>query len=512
MSSVGGSAAGIPARSDRAVEAPPRAPFSYSLRRLPAASVGPQKRVQRGQERPKRSLDPGRLSFKTYSTLPQYRYTIRVAAVLIAVVGDLLLIVAAASTAALVRYQSLISVFSCDLLIVIVPAFLLAAVALRCYQLNTLRRSFESVWRALLVLAVAAGLAFTTAFTLQAGATYSRLETGIMLISAAVYLTVGHILYKVCLDHLSGVIAPRVLILGPALSRIDVTANVDRSIPLERPDPADPDSLERTYAQIRHADRVILAFDDPAERAAWAHFVRLIGIEAELIEPDLQRIMVLGVSHWEGMPTLIVARGALSFGERALKRFIDLAIGVPLLVFFGPLIFFLMLLIKLDSPGPALFAQPRVGRNNYRYLCYKLRTMHDDATDPDGNRSTARGDDRITRIGKLLRHTSLDELPQLWNVIRGDMSLVGPRPHPLGCTAEGALFWDVVPDYWTRHAMRPGITGLAQVRGLRGATILRGDIEKRVAADLEYINSWSIWLDLKILLKTMRVVLHRNAF
>ncbi len=92
------------------------------------------------------------------------------------------------------------------------------------------------------------------------------------------------------------------------------------------------------------------------------------------------------------------------------------------------------------------------------------------------------------------------------------MSLVGPRPHALGSTAEGELFWEAVPDYWTRHAMRPGITGLAQVRGLRGATIPRYDIERRVAADLEYVNSWSIWLDLKILLQTIGVIFHRNAF
>ena len=178
----------------------------------------------------------------------------------------------------------------------------------------------------------------------------------------------------------------------------------------------------------------------------------------------------------------------------------------------GPWFLLLMLLIKRDSPGPAIFAQPRVGRNNHRYQCYKLRTMHDDLADPNGNRSTARDDDRVTRIGKFLRRTSLDELPKLWNVIRGDMSLAGPRPHALGSTAEGALFWEAVPDYWTRHAMRPGITGLAQVRGLRGATITRSDIEKRVAVDLEYINSWSTWLNLKILLKTIGVVFHRNAF
>ena len=226
----------------------------------------------------------------------------------------------------------------------------------------------------------------------------------------------------------------------------------------------------------------------------------------------MKDIAVLGLNHWEGTPTLIVARGALDFGERALKRAFDLAISVPLLILVGPWLLLLMLLIKFDSSGPAIFAQPRVGRNNHRYHCYKLRTMYADEADPHGNRSTGRADDRITRIGKFLRRTSLDEFPQLWNVIRGDMSLVGPRPHALGSTAEGALFWEAVPDYWTRHAIRPGMTGLAQVRGFRGATLTRSDIEKRVAADLEYINNWSIWLDLKILLQTIRVVYHQNAF
>jgi exopolysaccharide biosynthesis polyprenyl glycosylphosphotransferase len=449
---------------------------------------------------------------KKHTALPKYRYAIRVTAVLIAVLGDILLISAAALTATLVRFQSLSNAITDDLVLVIVPAFLLAAIALDCYRLNTLRRFFASVRRTLVALAIAAGLAFAMAFAFKVGAVYSRLVSGVMLVSAAAYLTVGHVLYKLCLDRLSGAIDPRVLILGPAFGAIDIAANVDRSIPLERPNPADPGSLERTYAQIRHADRIILAFDDPTERAAWAQFVRLIGIDAELIEPDLQNITVLGVNHWQGTPTIVVARRALNFGERALKRVFDLAISVPLLCLIGPALLLLMLLIKLDSPGPAIFAQPRVGRNNHRYQCYKLRTMYMDLSDLHGNRSTARDDDRVTRIGKFLRRTSLDEFPQLWNVIRGDMSLVGPRPHALGSTAEGALFWEVVPDYWTRHAMRPGVTGLAQVRGLRGATITRNDIEKRVAADLEYINSWSIWLDLKILLQTIGVILHRNAF
>jgi len=162
--------------------------------------------------------------------------------------------------------------------------------------------------------------------------------------------------------------------------------------------------------------------------------------------------------------------------------------------------------------GPILFVQERMGRNNTTYRCYKFRSMYVDQLDGKGVASTARGDCRITRVGRFLRLTSIDELPQLFNVLAGDMSLVGPRPHALGSRAEGSLFWDLVPDYWSRHSMKPGVTGLAQVRGLRGATHSREDIEHRVAADLEYINGWSLWLDIKILAKTPLVVIHRNAY
>jgi lipopolysaccharide/colanic/teichoic acid biosynthesis glycosyltransferase len=138
--------------------------------------------------------------------------------------------------------------------------------------------------------------------------------------------------------------------------------------------------------------------------------------------------------------------------------------------------------------------------------------MRSDATDAVGERSATRNDDRITRVGALIRRTSIDELPQLLNVLKGDMSLVGPRPHALGSLAGEELFWEVSETYWVRHALKPGITGLAQVRGHRGATAAAEDLQVRLRSDLEYLMNWSLSLDLLILVRTCGVLFHKNAF
>ena len=135
-----------------------------------------------------------------------------------------------------------------------------------------------------------------------------------------------------------------------------------------------------------------------------------------------------------------------------------------------------------------------------------------EGADSHGNRSASRNDDRITRVGKFIRRTSIDELPQLLNVLSGTMSIVGPRPHALGSRAADKLFWEVDPRYWHRHAAKPGLTGLAQVRGYRGATIIEDDLRNRLQADLEYLDTWSIWRDVKIIVMTFQVMVHKNAF
>ncbi len=138
--------------------------------------------------------------------------------------------------------------------------------------------------------------------------------------------------------------------------------------------------------------------------------------------------------------------------------------------------------------------------------------MRTDASDSDGTQSAQRTDLRVTRVGKFIRRTSIDELPQLLNVLVGNMSIVGPRPHALGSLAGDTLFWDASTHYWVRHALKPGITGLAQVRGHRGATETIDDLDKRVRADLEYVENWSLANDLLIILRTFRVMIHKNAF
>jgi lipopolysaccharide/colanic/teichoic acid biosynthesis glycosyltransferase len=278
-----------------------------------------------------------------------------------------------------------------------------------------------------------------------------------------------------------------------------------------RADLDDPYMLDRLGGLLRDYDRVLIAC--PVDReVAWSQMLKGSNILGEIIVPGMGGIAPLTVGAWRGEPTLVVARGPLNLVERAAKRLLDIGLTVPVLVALLPLMLLIALLIKMDSPGPVLFRQQRIGRGNRLFTIFKFRTMRCDLADAQGNQSASRDDERVTRVGRLLRKTSIDELPQLINVLLGEMSLVGPRPHALGSTAEDALFWQVDRQYWRRHALKPGITGLAQIRGLRGATETKHDILRRVEADLEYMQNWSFIGDVLILLRTFKVLLHDRAF
>ena len=189
------------------------------------------------------------------------------------------------------------------------------------------------------------------------------------------------------------------------------------------------------------------------------------------------------------------------------KRLFDIVVASLLLALASIPMLIIAVLIRCDSPGGALFRQRRIGFNNASFTALKFGTMRDESSPACHLSQACRHDPRLTRIGAWLRHWSLDELPQLINVLRGDMSLVGPRPHAPGTRAGGKPFELVTPRYPIRHCVRPGMTGLAQIRGLRGETKTEDKLLRRVDADLEYIEHWSLRLDIVILARTFGAVL-----
>ncbi len=224
--------------------------------------------------------------------------------------------------------------------------------------------------------------------------------------------------------------------------------------------------------------------------------------------PDLEdaRASSLRLTHVENLPFMELRQVALSGIHRVFKRAFDIVVSSAMLFVLVPVLLCVALAVRVSSPGPILFRQPRVGRDGHVFDMLKFRTMRQDAEQHTGPVFAKAGDPRRTRIGRLLRTYSLDELPQLFNVLRGDMSLVGPRPERPVFVQE---FRSTIPRYFERHKVRSGITGWAQVNGLRGDTPL----EARTRFDIHYVENWSLAFDVKILVMTLRSVLSgRNAY
>jgi len=231
------------------------------------------------------------------------------------------------------------------------------------------------------------------------------------------------------------------------------------------------------------------AFDDSTNNTIGAGAAVSIGDshKASILDEEIE-------SHVESSRVL----------QLAIKRSMDIAGALVALVILGPLMLAIACAVRATSPGPILFRQPREGLNGRRFVIYKFRSMRVDAGDVEGTRQARAGDDRLTPIGAFIRAKSLDELPQLLNVLKGDMSLVGPRPHVPEMLAAGQLYRQLVPNYDDRLGMRPGITGWAQAHGLRGPTDDAATATARVQYDIAYIRDFSLLMDIKIILMTLR--------
>jgi Undecaprenyl-phosphate glucose phosphotransferase len=263
-------------------------------------------------------------------------------------------------------------------------------------------------------------------------------------------------------------------------------------------------------------DKIYVAMSFSAEEALLDALDQLqcLPVDIRLVVAPLGfRLPNRRVSYLQQLPMIHIADRPLGDWGRLAKQIEDWMVAIVALAALAPAMLLIALAIKIDSPGPVLFRQKRYGFNNQLIEVLKFRTMRRDQCDANGAILTTRDDPRITRLGRFLRRSSLDELPQLFNVLCGEMSIVGPRPHAIEAKAADRLYQDIVTGYAARHKVKPGITGWAQVNGWRGPTDTEDQIVKRVAHDLWYLENWSIYFDIKIIVMTIFAGLFgKNAY
>lgn len=393
----------------------------------------------------------------------------------------------------------------------IAPVYLATAFGSRAYSTEVIVNPGRGVARSMQALIAAAAAVVFLAFSLKTAEDFSRVIFALGITGSTISLVVVRTLFL----HKA-----RALLGGNPYTVVLITDKAEAPagdytvvLPASTFDPGEdcPIMYDRLGAALKGVDRVVVDCASD-HRMAWVNALQGANVQAEILAPELNAMTPMALARFGGAPTIVVARGPLSLPDRLLKRLFDLAIAGIALLLLAPLLLATALAIAIESRGPILFVQTRIGRGNQMFRIFKFRSMRAERTDGKGNASTAREDDRVTRVGRFIRKTSIDELPQLLNVLIGDMSIVGPRPHALGSKAEDQLFWEIDERYWHRHGAKPGLTGLAQVRGYRGATDHRDDLTNRLKADLEYLHGWSLWRDIKIIAMTFGVLVHKNAF
>jgi exopolysaccharide biosynthesis polyprenyl glycosylphosphotransferase len=413
----------------------------------------------------------------------------------------------------LVRFGQPLAAPGLTYLMAFLPVFLALSFSSGAYSVEVLSKPRLGALRVLKALVITGAALLAGLFYAKTSADMSRAVFGVGVVASAAMMLGGRHLFGLHLGtRYSWTFRNEVLLVdGVPYANSDHKAVMFAEQARLDPVQNSPEMLSRIGTLLGGYDRIILSCDS-SRRAQWVKRLKGLGIDVEVLMPELDFLGALAMRRTAEGSAVLVAAGPLGLRERIVKRIFDVVVASTMLLLFAPLMLFVALAVKVTSPGPVLFRQMRIGRGNMPISVLKFRTMRLEQSDFAGCRSAQRGDSRLTSVGAFLRRTSIDELPQLLNVLKGDMSIVGPRPHAVGSTAEDSLFWDIDERYWQRGAVKPGITGLAQVRGYRGATSTVKDLTDRVHSDLEYLSEWSVGKDIAIMLKTVRVLVHPNAF
>ncbi|MGL4324535.1 MAG: undecaprenyl-phosphate glucose phosphotransferase [Beijerinckiaceae bacterium] len=411
--------------------------------------------------------------------------------------------------------------------------------AMHGYHVGSLRSLRSQGLRIIVSWTLVFLLAMAALFFMKAGNAYSRMWLGLWFATGLVLITLERIGIALIIRKLTthGRLDRRTVIVGGGAAGEKLIRSLEAQgesdvrilgVFDDRDDERSPDIIAAypklgsvddlvEFARRTRVDLVIFTLPINAEGRILAMLRKLcvLPIDIRLSAHTSQlRFRPRAYSYIGTVPMIDVFDRPIADWDIVLKWLFDKIVGTLLLIMLTPVMLATALAVRLDSKGPIFFKQRRYGFNNELIEVYKFRSMYVDQCDATASKLVTKTDPRVTRVGRIIRKTSLDELPQLFNVVfKGNLSLVGPRPHAVHAKAENKLYDDVVDGYFARHKVKPGITGWAQINGWRGETDTEEKIQRRVECDLYYIENWSLFLDLYILLKTPVALLKsENAY
>jgi len=406
------------------------------------------------------------------------------------------------------------------------------------YQISTLRNPVGHLGSLLLVWSGTFALMSLAGFFLKMSADFSRVWFGGWFVTGVLALLALRLLVARFVRRWArnGAMERRAIIVGGGKSAEGLIRSIEaqayndiricgifddrddrRSPPVVAGYPKLGTIAELTaFARIARIDMLIVSLPISAEKRVLAMLKKLwvlpVDIRLSAHSAELQ-FRPRAYSYIGSVPMLDIFDRPINDWDSVAKRAFDIVFSLIGIVAFSPIMLATAIAIKLDSRGPVFFKQKRHGFNNEVIEVFKFRSMYADQSDPTAKKSVTKNDPRVTRVGRFIRKTSIDELPQFFNSLMGSLSLVGPRPHAVAAQSHNLLYTEVVDGYFARHKVKPGVTGWAQINGWRGEMDTDEKIRKRTEFDLFYIENWSLWLDLKILFLTpIRLLNTENAY